>query len=259
MPPAPRGFQEALVRLGRAQKTSKGAPAYSRLVNRRLGRLLAAVAATAGMTPNQVTAVSALFTFAGIASIAAASPTPVTSVGASLLLVAGYALDAADGQLARLRGGGSIAGEWLDHVVDAFKIGSLHLAVLVSWYRFGDHSDVELLVPIAYQVTASVLFFVMILDDRIRRAQRASPEMLVEGDGSSSLLYSLAVVPTDYGLLCLAIAPMSWPAGFLWIYTALMVANVVFLGLALVKWYREMDGYDRARRQPVAGPGHRAG
>lgn len=243
-PPTPRGFRDALAGLRHAQKTSKGAPAYSRLVNRRLGRVLAAAAYTLRMTPNQVTAVSAAFTFAGIATIAAVSPSPASSAAVCVLLVVGYALDAADGQLARLRGGGSIAGEWLDHVVDAVKIASLHLAVLINWYRFVDRSDAQLLIPIGFQVTASVLFFVIILNDRIRRAERGSSKMLLAGEGTSSALYSLAVAPTDYGLLCVGFALMSWEPGFLWLYGALMVANAAFALLALAKWYREMRGYD---------------
>jgi phosphatidylglycerophosphate synthase len=243
------GFREALAGLRHAQKTSKGAPAYSRLVNRPLGRLLAAAAYTVGMTPNQVTVVSAAFTFAGIATICTETPSPVSSVVVCLLLVAGYALDAADGQLARLRGGGSIAGEWLDHVVDAIKIASLHLAVLINWYRFGEageRTDAQLLIPIGFQVTASVLFFVIILNDRIRRAQRGSSAMILAGEGRSSTLYSLAVVPTDYGLLCVSFVLMFWEAGFLWVYAALMAANAGFAVLALAKWYREMRGYDAA-------------
>jgi phosphatidylglycerophosphate synthase len=240
------GFREALAGLRHAQKTSKGAPAYSRLVNRPLGRLLAAAAYTVGMMPNQVTAVSAAFTFAGIGTICTVEPSPASSAAVCLLLVAGYALDAADGQLARLRGGGSIAGEWLDHVVDAIKIASLHLAVLVNWYRFADRTDAQLLVPIGFQVTASVLFFVTILNDRIRRAQRGSSAMILAGEGRSSTLYSLAVVPTDYGLLCVSFALMFWEAGFLWVYAALMAANATFALLALAKWYREMRRYDAA-------------
>jgi phosphatidylglycerophosphate synthase len=237
-------FAGALARLRHVQKTAKGAPAYSRYVNRRLGRLLAAGAYTVGLTPDQVTALSALCTFAGIATVATVSPSPASALVVSLLLVLGYALDSADGQLARLRGGGSVAGEWLDHVVDAVKLASVHLAVLVGWYRFGDRPDRELLVPLAFQVVASVTFFVVMLNDRIRRAQRGSPAMLLAGDGTSSALYSLAVVPTDYGLLCLVFALMAWPAAFRVAYTALLVANVAFLGLALAKWHREMRGYD---------------
>ena len=241
--PAKLTFGEALQELRSRQKTSKGAPAYSLLVNRRLGRLFAATAYVLGRTPNQVTAVSAVFTFAGIAVIALVDPTVLSAIAVCLLLVIGYALDAADGQLARLRGGGSVSGEWLDHMVDSAKIATLHLAVLVNWYRFRDGDELELLVPIAFQVVASVMFFVVILNDQIRRAQRNSTEMILQGEGSSSTLYSLAVVPTDYGLLCVVFALLSWQAGFFWVYTALMVANAGFLLIALVKWYREMRRY----------------
>lgn len=252
-PGTPRlGFSEALADLKNRQKTSKGAPAYSRLVNRRLGRLLAATAYVLGLTPNQVTAISGLFTYAGIGCIALFEPTIVVSVSVTLLLVIGYALDAADGQLARLRGGGSVAGEWLDHLVDAGKIGLLHGAVLINWFRFdyeapptpgsGIGSPV-LLVPLAYMVVASVLFFIIILNDQLRRANRGSAEMLLQDSGSSSTLYSLVVVPTDYGLLCLTFALMPWRVGFRWAYSLLMLANALFLFAALIKWFREVKDY----------------
>src|SRR4051812_28530802 len=171
-------FKEALSTLKSRQKTIKGAPAYSRFVNRKLGRFFAAVAYVLGRTPNQVTALSALCTFAGIATIALFTPTVLTSVASAGLLVLGYALDAADGQLARLRGGGSVAGEWLDHVVDAGKIATLHLAVLVQWFRFGGRPDVDLLIPLGFQVVASVMFFTIILNDQIRRTHRGGTEMI---------------------------------------------------------------------------------
>jgi hypothetical protein len=70
--------------------------------------------------------------------------------------------------------------------------------------------------------------------------------MILAGEGRSSALYSLAVVPTDYGLLCVSFVLMAWDAGFLWVYGALMAANAAFALLALAKWYREMRGYDAA-------------
>ena len=54
-------YGEALRDLQAAQKSSKGAPAYSRFVNRPLGRRFAAAAYRLGATPNVVTAVSACF------------------------------------------------------------------------------------------------------------------------------------------------------------------------------------------------------
>ena len=130
-----RSISSAMSRLKQAQKSSKGAPIYSVAINRPVGRLFAAVAFRLGMTPNQVTAVSATFTFVGIAVLAVAPPYWWVGVLVSVLLAIGYALDSADGQLARLRGGGSLTGEWLDHIVDSAKELSLHLAVLVMAAR----------------------------------------------------------------------------------------------------------------------------
>lgn len=236
-------FTAALEELKSRQKTSRGAPIYSRLVNRRLGRVFAAAAYVLRRTPNQVTCLSAAFTFVGIALIALIDPTVASSIAVCACLVIGYALDAADGQLARLRGGGSVAGEWLDHVVDSLKLAVLHLAVLINWFRFSDLEAEYLLIPIAFQAVTSVMFFVIILNDQIRRAHRGTTEMLLQGDGSSSMIYSLAVAPTDYGILCAVFALLFWQVGFFWLYSALLVANVAFLALALAKWFREMRTY----------------
>lgn len=235
-------FRTSLRQLQRAQKTSKGAPAYSRLVNRPLGRVFAATAHVLGATPNMVTTISAVFTFTGIALIALVESSAATALAVTLCLVVGYALDAADGQLARLRGGGSVVGEWLDHVVDAVKIACLHTAVLVNWYRFEDAPDARLLLPIGFQIVASVTFFVIILNDHIRRTHRGTAGAIMKGDGSSSTLYSIAVIPADYGLMCLVLALMPW-SGFAWVYGLLLAANAAFLCLALVKWYGEMRRY----------------
>ena len=132
---APAGFSAAVRQLQRAQKSSRGAPAYSLYVNRPLGRVLAAAAYGLRLTPNQVTAISAVFTFAGLAVLAIAPAEPWIGLLVAALLVLGYALDSADGQLARLTGGGSLSGEWLDHTVDSVKVVAFHLAVLVTLYR----------------------------------------------------------------------------------------------------------------------------
>ena len=67
--------------------------------------------------------------------------------------------------------------------------------------------------------------------------------MRMQGDGSSSWLYSFAVLPTDYGLLCLVFGLLFWVQGFLVVYTFLFVANLAFLCLALPKWYREASRF----------------
>src|SRR5690606_10823397 len=135
---------------------------------------LAAAAYVAGLTPNQVTLVSAAFTFSALVLVAVVPPAAWLGVLVGALLLFGYALDSADGQLARLTGGGSRAGEWLEHVVDATKIGVMHSAVVISFYRFDDERGWVLLLPLAFMVVSFVFFFAMILTDQLRRAAAAA-------------------------------------------------------------------------------------
>lgn len=233
------GFSAAYARLARAQKGhARGAPAYSVYVNRRIGRAFAALAYSWGMSPNQVTAVSAIHTFAGIAVLALAPIEVWSGIVAALLLVAGYAWDSADGQVARLRGGGTLAGEWLDHFVDAIKIASLHLAVAVGLFLHApDLPPQWLLIPLGYSVVATVTFFGMILNDLLKGA-RGIPSTHARGGGTA--LRSIVLLPTDFGLLCLVFLAWAWTPLFLVFYGALFVANTLFLCAAGVKWFREV-------------------
>ncbi len=241
--PARESFAGTVRRLASAQKPpAKGSPAYSRFVNRKIGRVLAAASFHLNLTPNQVTGISALFSAAAIATIALARPTPLIAVLIALALLAGYAFDSADGQLARLRGGGSPAGEWLDHVVDSIKTSALHLAVLIGWFRFWDVPPRTLLIPLAFTLVAAVFFFVQILTDQLRRAHPAHAP--APADGSlTAVLRSLLVAPTDYGLLCLIFALYAWRTGFAVIYGLMLLGTALFMLAALPKWYREIARY----------------
>ena len=237
-------------RLAAAQKSGKGAPAYSRFVNRRLGRYLAAGAYLLGLTPNQVTASSAVCSFAAIAALAVAGPSWTLAVLVCLGLVVGYALDAADGQLARLRGGGSVSGEWLDHMVDCVKLSSLHLAVLLYLQRT-DLAPGWGLVPIGFTVVAAVSFFAQILNEQLVRAHRPQDD---RGPAPQpvSTLRALLKVPTDYGVLCLLFALLGAPVAFLAGYTLLFVGSAGYLALAVVKWFRDVRELDRQATDQTA-------
>jgi phosphatidylglycerophosphate synthase len=241
---APESFSATVRRLASAQKGATGAPAYSRFVNRPLGRLLAALAYRAGLTPNAVTAISAVFTALGIALLALARPSVPMGLAVAGCLVLGYALDSADGQVARLRGGGSPAGEWLDHMVDAAKASSLHLAVLVGWYRADVVDGAWLLVPLGYCVVDAVTYFGTMLNEALRAqhgaATRAQPTAERVGVGRS-----LLTLPTDYGLLACIFVLFGAPALFVPAYTALFLAAAGFLALASIKWFREMGRLPR--------------
>jgi phosphatidylglycerophosphate synthase len=229
-------FGEAVARLSQAQKSKRGVSLYSRFVNRPLGRVLAAAAYRLGATPNQVTAASALVTVAGLAVVIVAGPGPLAGILGAALLVLGFALDSADGQVARLTGRSSPAGEWLDHVVDAGKIVAVHATVLVAAFRFGVAGAGWLWVPLAFQVVAIVTFAGGVLIDLLKRASST-----VEAPRAPSTLRALALLPADYGILALSFLLWWWAPLFLTVYTLLFAANTVIAVLLVVKWFRELS------------------
>ncbi|MCL2848438.1 MAG: CDP-alcohol phosphatidyltransferase family protein [Micrococcales bacterium] len=232
-------YRENLRALAHAQKgAARSAPAYSRFVNRRLGRLLAAGAVRAGLTPNQVTGVSALFTFTAIALLVICAPVWWLGLVVGVALVLGYAFDSADGQVARLTKTGGPAGEWLDHVVDAVKVVTLPLAVLVAWYRFGTGPTWWLVVALVHTVVSSVLFFAMILTEQLRRSRGVVST--ASTSGRAPWLRSVLVVPTDYGLLCVWFFTWGAPVVFGVGYILVVTATTLFLAAALVRWFAEM-------------------
>lgn len=241
-------FADSVHRLRSAQKSAKGAPLYSVLVNRPLGRVFAAAAYQAGLTPNQVTAISAVFTFAGIGVLAAAEPSWAVGVIVAVLLVLGYALDSSDGQLARLRGGGSLLGEWLDHVIDSVKIVSVHLAVAVMAYRFLPGSDLWLLIPLLMTVVSVVHFFGFLLTDLLRRGNGAPKRT-----GDFSLMMSVAKLPTDYGVLCLVFVLIGAPLVFMGVYTLITICTALYTVLVLTRWAGQVRALDAATAPTHAG------
>ncbi|MBC7279445.1 CDP-alcohol phosphatidyltransferase family protein [Nocardioides sp.] len=236
---APGGFRTHLEALGQAQKPSLNTAAYSRLLNRPAGRVVAAAAHMLGATPNQVTALSATLSAAGLLVLALVEPRWWTGVLVAVLLAAGYVLDSSDGQLARLRGGGTRSGEWLDHTIDCFKTASLHLAVLVSWYRFGPATDGWLLVPLGFEVVAVVTYFGLILMPTLRPSSTASPVAVQENP-----LRKWALLPMDYGAQCWMFVLLGFGAIFQWTYALVFVCNAAALVVALRKWWRELRALD---------------
>ncbi|MCU1524558.1 MAG: Phosphatidylglycerophosphate synthase [Microbacteriaceae bacterium] len=242
----PVSYRSTLARMGGAQKPGRGAPPYSRWVNRRFGRWLAAAAFVIGLTPNQVTLISAATTFASLMLVIFVAPAWWLGVLVALLLLLGYALDSADGQLARLTGGGSKAGEWLDHVVDATKIGVMHSAVLVSFYRFSDEKDSPvLLVPLGFMVVSFVFFFGMILTDQLRRSAAAEAgKSYAKPSGGGGAMQTLVAIPTDYAVLCLSFVLLGAHQVFVVVYILLFAAQTVILAAVLVRWWRELRRID---------------
>lgn len=234
----------ALLELRTAQKSAKGVSLYSRFVNRPVGRYLAAGSHGIGLTPNQVTLVSAVFSFAAVTALAVGKPSWDLGIAVWAALAVGFAFDSADGQLARLRGSGSAAGEWLDHVVDCAKITALHTAVLISFFRYPEHYGIPeeawLLVPLGFQFSAVVTFFGGLLTEKLK--PRPAPGSAAP---APSTLRAVALLPVDHGMFCLVFLLLGGGSWFRWTYTALGVASVLFLLAFLTKWFRELTAVPR--------------
>ncbi len=185
---------------------------------------------------------------AGLAMLAALPPSHAQGAGVFAALVVGFALDSADGQLARLTGKGSAAGEWLDHVVDCAKMLALHMAVLVSFHRHFDLPDPRwLLVPVVFQFAAVLVFFGGVLTEQLkRRAERPAPA------APPSTLRSVALLPVDYGVFCAVFLFLGSRGAFTALYCALCAAHLLFLAAFSVKWYRELSA--PAPREPAREP-----
>lgn len=224
-----------------AQKSAKGVSLYSRYVNRPAGRIFAAAAFRLGMTPNQVTLVSAAFTFAALAGVALARPGPWTGVLVYLGLAVGFALDSADGQLARLTGRGGPDGEWLDHVVDCAKMILVHTAVLISFHRcFALPSDGWLLLPLGFLFVAVLTFCAGLLREQLGRAAARGAPKGPDGSAPASRLRAAALLPADYGVFCLVFLLLGDETAFRAGYAVLAAVHAVFLALFLGKWFREL-------------------
>jgi phosphatidylglycerophosphate synthase len=249
-------FGYARARLAGAQKSTASVPAYLRLVNRRAGGLLAATGFALRLTPTQITLLSSACSFLGIAVLVLHSSTVPTGILVSLLLLLGYALDSADGQLARVRGGGTKAGEWLDHVTDVAKISSLHSAVAVAVLRYFELASLlYLAVPVIFLVANVTQFFGMMLRDKLMATPGAA-----KASGSSSLLIAWLLLPLDHGSLALAFLILGVHTLFLWCYGFLALCTVAFAVRSLSKAYRGLLHAESAATQadaPAARPAAR--
>ena len=239
-------FPEILRRLAAAQKpAARSAPAYSRFVNRRVGRFIAAGAHRVGLGPNAVTIISAIWTFGALALLILLPPSWPLGFAIAIGLLIGYAFDSADGQVSRLQDASSASGEWLDHMVDATKVSTIPIAVLIAFYRFDLVAPGWLLIPLAFTIVSAVLFFGMILTEQLRRAH-GSQSIAADAPGRPSWLRAVLVLPMDYGVLCISFALLGVPILFFTVYSLLFAATTAFLLLALVKWFRELRAWPRA-------------
>lgn len=237
-------YRDARDRLHRHQKPGRGVALYSLYINRPLGRRIASGAHAFGLTPNGVTLISAALTTVALVLLTVLSPSPAASALVVGLLLLAYAFDSADGQLARLRGsGGTVVGELLDHFVDAAKVAGFHVAILLSAARFDpDAGTWPLVTACIFAVVGTASFFAMSFVDQMRAATGSHPP-----PRPTALWYRVAVIPTDYGLMCLWLFTRHESTVFFIGYAALAAANTIHLAVATRSRFREAAAIDHHR------------
>lgn len=224
---------EARRALASAQKAVTDTPAYLRWVNRPLGGQAAVIAATWGWSPNGVTALSAFLGAAGV-TILAGFPTWWSGPVAAILLLLGYILDSADGQLARIQGRGGPAGEWLDHVVDGIRAPLVHIAVAVHLFRT-DAPDWLVLVTGLFSVLTSAWFLSQLLAEKLLPKAPRNVD-----DASSGILSSFLKQPHDTSTTYFVLLFIGLPGAFLVLYSALFLWHVLVFAASLRRKYTQL-------------------
>lgn len=247
-----RAFASNRRRLDGAQKPANGVPAYTRWVNRRGARVAAAAAAASGMTPNQITVISSALSAAGMAALLLLPQAEWTGVPVALLLALGYLLDSADGQLARLTGASSKAGEWFDHVVDAFRTPAIHLVLAVAVMLHRPHYGWLAVTALVYAMVSSGQFLSQIL-----------AEAFITGQGGTQrrggTLRSFILLPTDPGTLCWSFLFWGAPRVHAVFYALLALAAFVHSLASMLRRYRDLRALDERVAVRSASEGGAAG
>lgn len=258
-------FRDSFNQLKQAQKTRKGVPLYLLYVNRPAGRAVAAALRNTRLTPNHVTLAGAVLTYGSLLWLAFGATAHPSSALVGLLLAAGYVLDSADGQLARLQGASSAFGEWLDHALDNGRITVMHIAAFCFLARTTDYNHIALAAACGlFLFSSSCIFFGGALLDQLRKNRmalraagagpsggRAGPAAPAGRDGAASpederannrrmLVRSAVTLPVDYGMTCLAFLLLPWPQLFLAAYLVLAAAHVLLCAVFLPKWRAEL-------------------
>lgn len=234
-----RSVRAAYTRLRQAQKSGEGVPAYTRWVNRGLAKFVAAVAFRVGLTPNAVSVLSLMLSAAALALLMVAPAHHAgAGVGAAALLALGFVLDSADGQLARLAGIASPAGEWLDHLFDAIRGPAVHLTVVVVFLTSDEAAG--WVVPVAFAFA--------LLQVGQFSSQMLGGMLLDRTDGPRTpprRFQSWILLPTDTGVICWIFVLWGWPQLF---GTGYAVVFALTLLHALVSMRRRFRELSQARR-----------
>jgi phosphatidylglycerophosphate synthase len=208
---------------------NRGGGLFTETFDQRLGAVFALAAYRLGLPPTALTAANLVLGVAtSVAVVLTAGPVaaghlPAWLVGVLAFLVwhVAYALDCADGQLARVAGSGSAAGARVDVLVDvAVQISLVAAVASVAMAQQWGTPATWLVAVFAASWMVNLVTSVM--------AKEGTNESLV---ASSSLPVRVVKLVRDYGamlfLICLVLAV--WPAGMIWVMVLFSLVNCLFL------------------------------
>lgn len=243
-------FVQVLNELEHAQKPGVGVPAYTRWINRRAARAFAAAAVVSGLGPNAVSLLSACSSLVGLVLLVVLPASWGTGISAACFLALGYIMDSADGQVARVTGTGSPAGEWLDHVIDAIRTPALHIAVFLGFQRWFDLEPALYLLPLAFVLLSVGHFMSQILAEQLTRqytARTGTPaaDPHVGEQTSKGKLWSALILPVDTGVMCWVFIFWGNQVFFVACYIFLFVFGLIFGGISAYRKYRQLGALRR--------------
>ncbi|HEX5542011.1 MAG TPA: CDP-alcohol phosphatidyltransferase family protein [Micromonospora sp.] len=214
-------------------RTNRGGGLFSEAISQRIGAVIALGAERLGLTPTALTLANLVIGLSvSITAVVLAGPVAAGSVpawGVGLLVLVGwqlaYALDCADGQLARVTGQGSPAGARLDVLCDVAAQVGLATVLSVTAVAQRPGTPVWLLTVFAGSLLVNLLTSVL--------QSGASAASMVP---STSLPVRLIKLIRDYGaIVAVAGLVMAFvPSQAVWVIVVLTVVNGGFLLASIV-------------------------
>ncbi|BCJ65594.1 CDP-alcohol phosphatidyltransferase family protein [Polymorphospora rubra] len=209
-------------------RVNRGGGLFSEALSQRLGAAFALTGQRLGLSPtaltltNLVIGLSASVTVIALAGPVAAGSVPAWVVG--LIALVGwqiaYALDCADGQLARVTGKGSAAGARIDILCDV--AAQIALVTALSATAIAQHPQLPVWLVAAFAGTWMVNLVTSVLQTGDNAASMVT---------STSLPVRLVKLVRDYGavIFVAGVVLLAAPASTTWLIAAFTVVNGGFL------------------------------
>ena len=224
--------------LDSCQKPKHGTPIYTRTCNRWLGKYIAALAKELLITPTHLTIASFVFSVFSFLFFLMYPGSYLIVSGGSFLILFAYALDSADGQLARLTKSGSPVGEWLDHSTDALKQTLFHGTVQFIFFVHYQKENFILVIPIFFISVQLTVFTSNLLKEKLFKLNSLTSNLTDHRSTDNvSFIKDILFFFTDYGILCMLFFFIPFPNIFVFLYVLCFIINALSGSLMLVSSY----------------------